>query len=851
VEKIKLTLENSRNKLALWIGTTLGVLLIYHICYDLRSLVPANISWLMEARHDWGTHYLGWLFYKNEPWQFPLGQVSDYVYPIGANVGFTDSIPLFALFFKLFRSILPPDFQYFGIWLLLCHLLTAYASILLLKRLKVNDLNTFIAVLFIAANPVLVYRGLHPALCAHWLIIASVYIYLSDPAKTRINKILLYQWIILAVSALVNPYLCFMVLGFSFITSLKLSFIDKASGKATFFIYQAISIFSLLFLWYLVGMFQINSSQEFAVQGGYGLYSLNLNSLFNTWGWSSLIKPLKTVSWHQYEAFMYPGIGVFCLLVFSAIYYSYTSIRRKPGQVNSNRFVMFTRPSLLPLILLVLGYSLFAITNVISVNDKVLFTVPIPNFVKSLGEIFRASARFFWLPYYLLLFLCFIWIDRTGFTKVTRAAILSVALIVQLLDTRPLLTSRQMTSGPYNVPLSDKWRSMIAHFNGVVFYPPFEASYVRTMDYQDFCFLAAKAGKPINTGYVARLDNKAMDSYRDSLNNTLAAGELIPGNLYITDSAHLNRFAFALQNELAEVGLIDNYFYLFSKNKNNLNLANRLQLIDSTGYKVALKIIGEKELFLQAPFPNTLEKIRINFNIEHLLDNADAVFTDGWAFIDSTTNNSKDSIFLTLSNDNNSYLAPVQRTLRPDLTSHFKKEFLDNAGWNSIIFKDSMAKGNYKLGIIIKDRRGNAFYQETGSKVGVGQDGPILPVKVENLPGESSIVYGLDTYKDDVELLHLSGWAAFENQSYIHSVTNLVLNNETGSYLVPVGVLMRPDVTESRSGRLDLDSCGFNVTVSKKLFPAGTYRLGIMIEDKSQRKKGIIFINKSIISNSP
>ncbi|HTE26582.1 DUF6311 domain-containing protein [Flavitalea sp.] len=844
-------MENSRNKIALWVATTISVVLIYHTCYDLRSLWPPNVSWLMEARHDWGTHYLGWLFFKNEPWQFPLGQVTDYFYPIGTNVGFTDSIPLFALFFKLFRSVLPPDFQYFGIWLLLCHLLTAYASILLLKRLKVNDLNTFLAVLFIAANPVLVYRGLHPALCAHWLIIASVYIYLTDPAKTRINKILLYQWMILAVSALVNPYLCFMVLGFSFITSLKLSFIDKASGKATFFIYQAISILSLLFLWYLVGMFTINSSPEFGVQGGYGLYSLNLNSLFNTWGWSSLINPLTIVSWHQYEAFMYPGIGVFFLLVFSGIYYSYASIRRKPGAVNSNRFVMFTRPSLLPLILLVLGYSLFAITNVISVNDKVLFTLPIPRFMKSLGEIFRASARFFWLPYYLLLFLCFIWIDRTGFKKVTKAAILFVALIVQWLDTRPLLTSRHMTYGPYNVPISEKWKSMIARFNGVVFYPPFVASYVRSMDYQDFCFLAAKAGKPINTGYVARLDNKAMDRYRDSLNNALAAGELIPDKLYITDSAHLDRFSFALQNELAEVGLIDNYFYLFSKQKNNLNLANRLRLIDSTGYKIALKIIGEKVLFLQATFPNTLEKIKINFNIEHLTGNANAVFTDGWAFIDSTTNNSKDSIFLTLSNNDNSYVASAQRTKRPDLTNHFKKEFLDNAGFNSIIFKDSMAKGNYKLGIIIKDRRGNTYYQETGSKVRVGQDEPRLPLKVGNLPRESSIAYGLDTYKDDGDLLHLGGWAAFENQSYIQSVSSLVLKNEAGSYMVPVEAVIRRDVTESRSGRFDLDSCGFNVTVSKKLLPAGKYRLAIMIEDNREHKKGIIFINKSVISNSP
>ncbi len=38
------------------------------------ALQPSNINWLMTARHDWGTHYLGWAFYKNEPWHFPIGK---------------------------------------------------------------------------------------------------------------------------------------------------------------------------------------------------------------------------------------------------------------------------------------------------------------------------------------------------------------------------------------------------------------------------------------------------------------------------------------------------------------------------------------------------------------------------------------------------------------------------------------------------------------------------------------------------------------------------------------------------------------------------------------------------------
>jgi len=92
---------------------------IFLLTYGFPILVPTNVNWLMTVRQDWGTHYLGWFFYRNEPWHFPLGGVSGYYYPLGTNVGFTDSIPLMAIFFKIFSPILPADFQYFGIWFLL------------------------------------------------------------------------------------------------------------------------------------------------------------------------------------------------------------------------------------------------------------------------------------------------------------------------------------------------------------------------------------------------------------------------------------------------------------------------------------------------------------------------------------------------------------------------------------------------------------------------------------------------------------------------------------------------------------------------------------------------------------
>jgi len=106
-------MQMSIKKWALWIIATIAVIIIYQVCYGLVTLKPSNINWLMSAHEDWGTHYLGWAYYKSEPWHFPLGKVTGYNYPVGTNVGFTDSIPLCAIFFKLFAPLLSEDFQYF------------------------------------------------------------------------------------------------------------------------------------------------------------------------------------------------------------------------------------------------------------------------------------------------------------------------------------------------------------------------------------------------------------------------------------------------------------------------------------------------------------------------------------------------------------------------------------------------------------------------------------------------------------------------------------------------------------------------------------------------------------------
>ena len=84
-------------------------------------LDPTNIAWLAQA--DAATNYLGWAFYRQSSWGWPLAANPAYGLDIAGSVMMADANPLMAIPFKLLGPLLPTRFQYFGFWLLFCFLL--------------------------------------------------------------------------------------------------------------------------------------------------------------------------------------------------------------------------------------------------------------------------------------------------------------------------------------------------------------------------------------------------------------------------------------------------------------------------------------------------------------------------------------------------------------------------------------------------------------------------------------------------------------------------------------------------------------------------------------------------------
>ena len=833
----------------LLIASLIAVIILFQVCYGLKAVVPGNINWLMSARHDWGQHYLGWYFYRNEPWHWPLGQMNNFLYPLGTNIGFTDSIPLLAIFFKIFAPLLPADFQYLGMWLLVCHLLTAFFTIKLFNHFKVKPFFTFLAVIFITANPVLVYRGLHPALCGQWLLLASIYVYCLDPALVKRGKIVRYQLILLTVASLINPYLCWMVLGFTFATGVKLWKYERAISWKYLLAWLAGSLFSIFLLWYIVGMVSFGKKEALGVEGAYGLYSLNLNALYDPVGFSALVPQQKWVSWHQYEGYMYLGLGMFLLVFVLLAWRLWLFIKRRTAPKQAPLPATGSNKRFIPLLVLAVLYALFAITHVYTWNDKVLFRLPVPSFITQLGEVFRASARFFWTPYYLILIVTLIGISRIRVKPVITAALVLAALCLQLYDIKPLLTFRKLSYGAYTPPMDNKsWMELMKQFDEIIFYPAFETPHIRPMDYQDFCYLAQKVNKPINVGYVARFDAAGAKRFSDSLNTMVEDGTLSHRALYITNTDFLEHFSLALFSKTAQVNALDDCLFVYANGLHNktldslssaVNARNKGKLDSAWAF-----ISNHVEFFASKPIPVSTGK-PIHCDIEQVNAGSRSVSMYGWAFIDTTNNNKGDSLFITLSNATGAYMAPAKIVPRQDVTRALNKTYLDDAGFRVLAFCDSVKKGNYQLGIAIKNARGAFVYQsiDREARIGVSEYG--RPERLTQLPRNGKIAHDMEL-SDQGASFKVFGWAALENQPANGHTIGVVLKSGDNIYAVPTELVIRHDVTEAVKNGFNWDSTGYVTRVLKSTLPKGAYELGLLVRDTLHKTESIVLAGKSV-----
>ncbi|MFA6254770.1 MAG: DUF6311 domain-containing protein [Patescibacteria group bacterium] len=473
-------LNKQKNIAAILISLLLG-LIFFLILYS-EVLNPKYYAWLLATDEpDLVQYYVGWEMYRYSDWSFPIGVANNYGYPVGVPVIFTDSIPILAMPLKLLSSVLPGQFQYFGIWMLICFILQAIFGYLLIENfIKKKTLAILGSVLFLL-SPIMLFRiGGHLALGGQWLILSALWLLLRPH-----EKIQWFYWsLLLVVSLLVHPYLFFMNVFLVFADIIMLLLVYKKIKLSKAFIFFASQIILISLIAYALGYFM----GDFALGGGYGQFSMNLNALVNPLVFSRIIHSLP-ITEYQAEGFNYLGVGIIFLLVLSFLAAVKRKILLKVIQRNW------------PIIVVALILTLLAISNVVTFNSKVIINVQLPEFFANniLGAV-RSSGRLFWPVFYLLLLLSFYILKVTKY-KIA-LAILLLAVFFQLFDLSNMLVERgKVFEGKKwsNHIISRDWEGLAKDYKHISFIPV-----IHHRNYMDFALYAAQNHLTVNNGYFAR-----------------------------------------------------------------------------------------------------------------------------------------------------------------------------------------------------------------------------------------------------------------------------------------------------------------------------------------------------------
>jgi len=174
------------------------------------------------------TQQIGWYFFKNDYWRFPLGLNPNYGNGLGNTIVYSDSIPIFAILFKFLLKTLQINisinFQYFSIWYYLCFYLQLYFSYKIFNYLTKNTIISFIGALLILFSPVYLFRmNHHGSLVGHWILLACIYLLIID--HKLLKKI---SWFFLIIiSSLIHLYFTFIIIVFYFIFLLNKFYLSK------------------------------------------------------------------------------------------------------------------------------------------------------------------------------------------------------------------------------------------------------------------------------------------------------------------------------------------------------------------------------------------------------------------------------------------------------------------------------------------------------------------------------------------------------------------------------------------------------------------------------------------------
>lgn len=489
-------------------------IVIFLLLYGIDIINPTYDAWLLrDINADRYQSYLGWKAFRTSDWTFPIGLYRALSFPYYQSIIFTDSIPLFAILFKILSPILPETFQYFGLWGLCCFILQGTISAKLISKYSNNMMIIIFGSILMLLSPIMLRRMFdHNALAGQWIILLSITAFIFYKEYFFKQSRGIYFWAFIAsIASLIHLYFLAMC-GILLLGYMLYDFLHNESWKRIFS-YLFIYLLSAIVTVFILGGLSVKVLESASI-AGLGFFSFNLNGLINPMDWSVFLKNLPIYAEGQYDGFGYLGLGII-ILILCSFYCRFQSFKLYELQ----RY----KKELITVLLISVITIFFSISNSISFGNKLLLYIPLPDILEKIWGIFRCTGRIMWVLIYILVLSAII-IDVNKEKSYLKVGLLIFCLIIQVYDIHSILLTihnQYVLKIEKNCLLDDEiWQEVALEqeIQHIVL-----ASDFNNGEKMLFGNYAIDYGKDINDSYFARNCNKEM--IEQNIKETLNKGE--------------------------------------------------------------------------------------------------------------------------------------------------------------------------------------------------------------------------------------------------------------------------------------------------------------------------------------
>lgn len=508
-----------------------------------ENLNPSNTEWLFRGANDPASHFIGWLYYSQDKWTWPITFSESLAYPTGAVISYSDSIPIFAVIFKTLKTlnIFTGTIQYFGVFFCLNLILQFFWGTKLIRLFTNNDAEgLYIALasgtIFMMSPPMLWRLHGHFALTSHWLILVSLWSFFKAKKSIQIRNlrnVWMIQSVVILISSGIHPYLAVMSLVLIIASFLQLFLQKKVRASLLFLL--VIGSLTLMFIgWLFWGYFYIKGGGE---SQGYEIHSYNLFSIFtkNPERPSKFIISFALRPGQQFESYGYLGIGIISLCFANLFRLLYKKHEYKSNFKKLTALIYRNWLLLLVCMLLVL----YAVSNQVTWGESILFEYPLLPIVSDLTAKFRVGARFFWPVYYILILGIIVFSFRI-WNRQQFKVILLLVITLQFLDLLPVYqystewmqnTSQESNNSEFNhLTKSSK------NYQKLMTFPSHQCG-ESPVSFPALEKLAVTHGLKTNSAYLARYSENDLKIHCKALLDNISSGKLEDDSIYIFGSS--------------------------------------------------------------------------------------------------------------------------------------------------------------------------------------------------------------------------------------------------------------------------------------------------------------------------